>query len=53
MAITGAHFNYAQITAELEGILYDAMRGNGSASPKRSGGDGNSVPAPEPVAAGG
>ena len=43
MAITGAHFNYAQITAELEGILYDAMRGNGFAS----------VPAPEPAVAGG
>ncbi|MBM2843439.1 MAG: CoB--CoM heterodisulfide reductase subunit, partial [Anaerolineales bacterium] len=42
MAITGAHFNYAQITAELEGILYDAMRGNG-----------HSVPAPEPAVAGG
>jgi hypothetical protein len=42
MAITGAHFNYAQITAELEGILYDAMRGNGHA-----------VAAPEPAAAGG
>ncbi|HSR46726.1 MAG TPA: CoB--CoM heterodisulfide reductase iron-sulfur subunit A family protein [Anaerolineales bacterium] len=28
-AITGAHFNYDQITAELEGILFDAPRGNG------------------------
>jgi heterodisulfide reductase subunit A len=42
MAITGAHFNYAQITAELEGILYDAIRGNG-----------RHAPVPEPAAAGG
>jgi heterodisulfide reductase subunit A len=42
MAITGAHFNYAQITAELEGILFDAVTGNG-----------HRVPVAEPAAAGG
>ncbi len=30
-AITGAHFSNQQITAELEGLLYDAVRGNGGA----------------------
>ena len=30
-AITGAHFNNQQINAEIEGLLYDAVRGNGGA----------------------
>jgi heterodisulfide reductase subunit A len=30
-AITGAHFSNQQITAELEGLLYDALRSNGGA----------------------
>jgi heterodisulfide reductase subunit A len=30
--ITGAHFNNAQILAEIEGILWDAASGNGSAT---------------------
>jgi len=30
-AISGAHFSNQQITAELEGLLYDAVRGNGGA----------------------
>jgi heterodisulfide reductase subunit A len=37
--ITGAHFNNAQIMAEIEGILWDAKpdgNGNGSAAPSAS-----------------
>jgi heterodisulfide reductase subunit A len=35
--ITGAHFNNAQIMAEIEGILWDAQsNGNGSAAPSAS-----------------
>jgi heterodisulfide reductase subunit A len=30
--ITGAHFNDAQIFAEIEGILWDAVPGNGGAA---------------------
>jgi heterodisulfide reductase subunit A len=30
-AISGAHFSNQQITAEIEGLLYDAVRGNGGA----------------------
>jgi heterodisulfide reductase subunit A len=33
-AISGAHFNNRQILAELEGILYDAVRANGDQAPK-------------------
>jgi heterodisulfide reductase subunit A len=29
-AITGAHFSNQQIVAEIEGLLYDAVRGNGA-----------------------
>jgi heterodisulfide reductase subunit A len=29
-AISGAHFNNQQINAEIEGLLYDAVRGNGA-----------------------
>jgi heterodisulfide reductase subunit A len=32
-AITGAHFNNAQILAEIEGLLYDVVAGNGAKAP--------------------
>jgi heterodisulfide reductase subunit A len=32
-AITGAHFSNEQITSEIEGLLYDAVRGNGAKAP--------------------
>ncbi|MCL4368147.1 MAG: CoB--CoM heterodisulfide reductase iron-sulfur subunit A family protein [Actinobacteria bacterium] len=34
MAITGAHFSNEQIIAEIEGLLYDAVRGNGAKAPQ-------------------
>lgn len=34
MAITGAHFSNEQIVAEIEGLLYDAVRGNGAKAPQ-------------------
>jgi heterodisulfide reductase subunit A len=33
-AITGRHFTYDQITAEIEGLLYDAEVANGEFAPK-------------------
>jgi heterodisulfide reductase subunit A len=33
-AITGNHFTYDQISAEIEGVLYDAVAGNGAYAPK-------------------
>jgi heterodisulfide reductase subunit A len=41
-AITGAHFNNAQILAEIEGLLYDVVGGNGAKAPSAK---------PEPVPA--
>jgi heterodisulfide reductase subunit A len=41
-AISGSHFSNEQITAEIEGLLYDAVRGNGARARK---------PEPAPVAA--
>jgi heterodisulfide reductase subunit A len=41
-AITGAHYNNEQIFAEIEGLLYDAISGNGAKAP---------LEAPEPVTA--
>jgi heterodisulfide reductase subunit A len=34
-AITGRHFTYDQITAEIEGVLYDAVVGDGAYAPKQ------------------
>jgi heterodisulfide reductase subunit A len=35
-AITGAHFNNDQIFAEIEGLLFDAIRGNGAGAPREA-----------------